>query len=448
MSASVSPLPALISRSGSSPRRDEAVTEDAAASIFADRYGQTFKFNGTEGKWLRFTGSHWEPDRRKTCPEAIRVTLREVAPERLHNSKSMKGVEQICKSAPQFASVSEDFNSDPLQLATPDGTIDLQTGRLRVARREDLNSHCTSVGPKDSKPAHWLRFLEEATGGDREYQRFIQQCLGYSCTGLTHEHALFFLHGEGGTGKSTLVNTAAQVLGSYAMTAPMDTFTASKIDRHSAEIAMMHSARMVTANETEQGRTWAAARIKSLTGGDPITARFMRQDFFSYLPKFKLFFVGNFAPSFETVDEAMRRRFYVLPFDVKPQKKDPHLTQKLAAEAGGILSWFIEGCCDWLENGLVVPAKVNAATATYFEEQDLFARWLDERVSRCEPKISTPKSRVLASWNAYRVAAGERAESARDLSQRLRRRGFHEGRSSDHANRERVWFGMEITGDA
>ena len=225
----------------------------------------------------------------------------------------------------------------------------------------------------------------------------------------------------------------------------MDSFVASSFDKHPTDLAMLAGSRLVTANETETGRKWATARIKSLSGGDPISARFMRQDFFTYAPTFKLLFVGNHAPNLEVVDEAMLRRFHVVPFDVKPKVKDLDLPNKLAAEAPQILQWAIEGCLDWQRNGLIVPARVKEATGGYFSEQDLFAQWMNEKIARVpDMKVWTSKAAVLASWNAYRASAGEKPESARDLTQRMKRAGCRDARSPDHSNRQRVWIGIEL----
>jgi putative DNA primase/helicase len=255
---------------------------------------------------------------------------------------------------------------------------------------------------------------------------------------------LFFFYGDGGTGKSTFVNTLQRILGTYARTAPMATFTATSFDKHPTDLAMLAGARLVAANETEQGRSWAAERIKSLTGGDPISARFMRQDFFEFVPKFKLLFVGNNAPNLATVDDAIRRRFIVVPFDIKPKVKDMRLNEKLSAEAPQILQWCIDGCRDWLAHGLVPPDKVMQATAVYFDDQDLFTRWLEERVDRTDSTKTTTKEAALTSWNAFRAIAGDRPEQAQDIAQRLRRAGFTDGRSRDRTNRKRVWLGMEL----
>lgn len=148
----------------------------------------------------------------------------------------------------------------------------------------------------------------------------------------------------------------------------MDTFTASRGgDKHPTDLAMLHGARVVTATETEEGRQWAEARIKAMTGGDPVTARFMRQDFFTYLPAFKLMIAGNHKPGLANVDEAARRRFNIVPFSHKPPKPDRELEKKLQAELPAILRWMIEGCLDWQAHGLIRPQVVIDATADYFE---------------------------------------------------------------------------------
>ncbi len=117
-------------------------------------------------------------------------------------------------------------------------------------------------------------------------------------------------------GKSVLLKTVADILGDYHKTASIETFTASNTDRHPTDLAGLRGARLVTAIETEEGRRWAESRIKTLTGGDRVSARFMRQDFFEFTPQFKLVIAGNHKPSLRSVDEAIRRRFHLIPFAV------------------------------------------------------------------------------------------------------------------------------------
>ena len=169
----------------------------------------------------------------------------------------------------------------------------------------------------------WRAFISEVTCGDAEVSRFLQQWCGYSLTGDTSEQALFFGCGPGGNGKGVFLNTVSRIIGDYAVAAAMDTFTESDFPKHSTELAMLRGARLVTASETEEGRAWAESRIKQMTGGDPITARFMRKDNFTYTPQFKLTIVGNHSPSLRNVDEAMRRRLRIIPFQYSRPEARP-----------------------------------------------------------------------------------------------------------------------------
>jgi putative DNA primase/helicase len=158
----------------------------------------------------------------------------------------------------------------------------------------------------------------------------------------------------------------------------METFTSTQSERHPTDVAMLRGARLVTAQETENGRRWAESRIKALSGGDPVSARFMRRNFFTYTPTFKLVIAGNHKPELSGVNEAIRRRIYVVPFTVTITNPDQQLTEKLRAEWPGILAWMIEGCRMWLTNGLNPPEAVKAATAAYLAEEDKIAQWIEE----------------------------------------------------------------------
>jgi P4 family phage/plasmid primase-like protien len=280
------------------------------------------------------------------------------------------------------------------------------------------------VAPADRAdcPA-WRSFLEQATAGDRELMGFLQRWFGYCLTGVTGEHALLFVYGPGGNGKGVLLTTAAGILAGYAATAAMDTFTASKGDKHPTDLAMLHGARLVMTTETEEGRAWAEARIKALTGGDPITARFMRRDFFTYTPAFKLTISGNHKPALRNVDEAARRRFNVVPFLNKPDRPDRELPDKLKAEWPGILRWMIEGCLAWQKGGLQRPKAVLDATAEYFAEQDLLAQWLEECCERGK-EFGEASTALFASWRSFAQQRGEDSGTAKWFATTLERQGF------------------------
>ena len=257
------------------------------------------------------------------------------------------------------------------------------------------------------------------------------------------------IYGGGGNGKGVFLNTITRLLGSYATVAAMDTFVASNNDRHPTDLAMLNGARLVTASETEDGRARAEARIKQLTGGDPITARFMRRDFFTYQPLFKLVIIGNHKPAIRNCDDAMRRRINIVPFTHKPTSPDRELERKLEAEWPQILQWAIDGCLDWQRNGLVRPAVVEAATTEYFADQDLFGQWLEECCS-FHPTVGERGSVLYSSWKAYAEGRGARSFDMKWMADALRRQGFEKKRPP-RVNCKRpaeMWHGLQLTAEA
>ena len=366
---------------------DLELTEDGVALAFEQRHGDALRYCHDTGKWFVWSGTHWQLNRDKQAFTWSRELVRSLNRSAEFKTKAITGkaafagsVEKFAQSARAFAVTAEIWDRDPFLLGTPGGTVDLQTGQLRPARREDYITKRTAVAPAAATDCPtWFAFLRQATAGDNNLILFLQQWAGYCLTGSTREHALMFIYGPGGNGKSVFLNTVSRILGDYCRTAPMDTFTSSNGDKHPTDLAMLRGARLVTATETEEGRAWAESRIKQMTGGDPVSARFMRQDFFTYTPQFKLMIAGNHKPALRNVDEAARRRFNIVPFLHKPEAPDRQLEKKLMDEAPGILRWMIEGCLDWQRSGLERPKIVTDATAEYFEAQDTIGRWMAER---------------------------------------------------------------------
>lgn len=401
------------------------VSEDQIALAFARRHRDRLRFDHSAGRWFEWTGTRWQRNETKLAFHFARELAREMSDGAKGFSKASvaSGVEAFARADPALAVTADLWDRDPLLMGTPAGTVDLRNGALQAARQNDLITKQTGIAPERGEPRRWLQFLSEATAGDGELIRFLQQVAGYCLTGLTNEHALFFIYGPGGNGKSVFLNLLNHVLGDYATTAGMETFTASKNDRHPTDLAMLNGARLVSASETEEGRAWAESRIKQVTGGDKISARFMRQDFFEFVPQFKLVIVGNHAPVLGNVDEAARRRFNIIPFTQKPAKPDRDLEDKLKAEAGQILSWAIAGCLDWQANGLVRPEIVKAATADYFEDQDLFGQWVEDHCERDPGKWELPTP-LYNDWADYARAAGDDPGTQRAMSSKLKRAGF------------------------
>src|SRR5262249_31242746 len=174
-------------------------------------------------------------------------------PQTMRSAKTIAAVERIARADRQIAATTEQWDRDPWSLNTPGGVVDLKTGAIRPARPEDYMTKITFVAPGGECPL-WHKFLKRVTNEDSELERYLQRTMGYTLTGVTDEHQLFFDYGTGANGKSVWLNTAAAVVGDYHCTAPIETFTESNSDRHPTELAMLRGARMVTAIETEEGR--------------------------------------------------------------------------------------------------------------------------------------------------------------------------------------------------
>ena len=422
------------------------LSEDGIALAFAERHAGNLRYCHTSGAWYTRTQTHWRRDdsmaafawARDICREANRLGL-----ANLKKTATAAAVERAARSDRRLAVTSSIWDRDPFLLGTPGGVVDLRTGELRPARADDyITKQCAVAPGKSAEPPRWLKFLEQATCGDQSLIRFLQQISGYALTGDVREHALFFTHGSGGNGKGVFVHTLKGVWGDYATVAPMETFTESHGDRHPTELAMLQGSRLTVSEESEAGRNWNSARIKTLTGGDPVTARFMRQDFFTFLPTWKLLLVGNHQPLLRHVDDALVRRFNIIPFSHKPTSPDRELESKLREEWPDILSWAIEGAIDWQANGLVRPAVVAKATSSYFENQDLAGGWIDEHCD-VSPRHSETLKRLFESWAAFADANGVNPGKSQTLSDELGRRGFE--RIRDTAGiRGRGFLGLRL----
>ncbi len=420
---------------------DESVwgTEDALALAFTRRYHRDWRYVATWGRWLVWDGCRWRTEDTLAATDLIRSVCRHAALKaanpkvaaKLASASTVSGVERLARADRRHAATTEEWDADPWLLNTPGGVTDLRSGRKRAHDRADRMTKITTATSGGDCPI-WLQFLDEVTGGDKELQAYLQRMVGYALTGSTREHALFFLYGTGANGKSVFVNTLATILGDYATNAPMDTFMETRTDRHPTDMAGLRGARFVAAIETEQGRRWAESKVKNLTGGDKIAARFMRQDFFEFFPQFKLFVAGNHKPAIRNIDEAMKRRLHLIPFTitVPPEKRDKHLQQKLLAERDGILAWAVQGCLEWQRIGrLDPPQQVLDATEEYFEAEDALGRWLEERCV-IEANAKSLTAELFSDWKQWADSAGEFIGSQKRFSDLLLTRGIEKWRNT------------------
>jgi putative DNA primase/helicase len=307
-------------------------------------------------------------------------------------------------------------------------TYDLRTGIGRPPDPLDYITKKTACrcAPPGTPHPQWTKFLNRVTNDNAELADFLKRWCGYCCTGFTSEHVFVFAYGTGANGKSTFVNTIHGIMGSYATIADMSTFLASNSERHPTDLAKLRGARLVVAIETQKGRRWDETKIKTLTGGDKITARFMRQDFFDYTPTFKLLICGNHKPRLSSVDEAIRRRLLLVPFTVQIPlaERDKNLPDKLRTEWPAILRWMIDGCLDWQRIGLAPPKIVLNATEEYFAEQDTLQQWIDDCTENGGEFAITRTGELFMSWKDWCEKRNLKAGSEMSFSTALAEKGF------------------------
>jgi putative DNA primase/helicase len=421
---------------------DKAVwgTEDALALSFTRHYQKDWRYVAAWGKWLMWDGQRWRSEDTLAASDLVRhvcrhASLKAASPKtaaKLAGASTIGGVERLARSDRRHAGTTDEWDADIWLINTPGGVIDLRTGRMREHQRSDrMTKICTATLQSGSTCPTWMAFLSDVTAGDASQIAYLQKIFGYCLTGSTQEHALFFLYGTGANGKSVFVNTLFTIMGDYAANAPMDTFMESRGDRHPTDLAGLRGARFVGATETEQGRRWNESKIKEITGGDRVSARFMRQDFFTFFPQFKLLIAGNHKPAIRNIDEAMRRRLHLIPFTitVPPEKRDKDLQNKLLAERNAIFEWGVQGCLAWQREGLSLPDSVVSATKEYFEAEDALGRWLEERCVRV-PSAKSLTTELFTDWKQWAEAAGEFVGPQRRFSDLLLTRGLEKWRNS------------------
>ena len=405
-------------------------TEDEIATVFTKLYGLDWKYSTAWGQWYSWNGQRWVQDNLLRFSYEVRAVCRvasgfaNIAQQNLRakiaSASTVSNIDRLVRADPNHAISTEKWDADPMLLNTTGGIINLVTGQIYPHDRNKYLTKSTTALPT-GECIKWLEFLSDITNGNKELISYLQRVIGYCLTGLTSEHALFFLYGTGANGKSVFLNVISAILGDYAKTAPMETFMDTRSDRHPTDLAGLRGARLVCAIETEQGRRWNESKIKAITGGDTISARFMRQDFFEFKPQFKLLIAGNHKPSISNVDEAMSRRIHLIPFTtyIPPEKRDKQLTDKLLNERDGILAWAVKGLLSWQElKGLNPPNIVTEATKEYLNAEDAVGRWLED-CCEIDNAAFTSSKFLFESWKNWANEFGEYIGSIRKLSDQL-----------------------------
>ena len=380
-------------------------------------------------EWMVNSGTHWKKDEslrrftaaKSVCKGAAAGLGSAKLAGKICSAGTHSAILSLARSADGIVTGIEEWDKHPMLLNTPAGVIDLETGR-EVSRDGLLFTQVAGASPAATATPIWDKFLHEVFAGDLEMVEFMQRMGGYSLTGSIKEQKLFFLHGNGANGKSVFLDVLRALGGQYSYNLPSEALMTSKHESHPTMLASLHGKRLAISSEIEESAHWAEARIKAMTGDETMTARYMRQDFFTFRVSHKHIIAGNFKPRLKGDDFAMVRRMVLIPFSQRFEgaRRDNNLPDKLKAEYPGILAWFIEGARKWAASGLAIPAAITEASQEYMAEQDDIGLWIE---SRCERVPGHPElaSSLFASFESWKRDNGEHAGSAKTFSQRLER---------------------------
>lgn len=446
------------------------LTDLGNAERLVNRHGDDLHFIRSLG-WYTWDGSRWARDESGEAMRRAKDTVRGMYADAatVQDTKAREALAEhaiksehvarlgamltLAESDARIALVAAKLDTDPWLLNVANGTVDLKTGTLLAHRRADLITKITPVAydPTATCP-RWQQFLVEVQP-KVEIRAYLKRLIGYAATGVIREHVFPIPYGAGRNGKGVFTNTVGYVLGEYSRIVPTELLMAKQFDDHPTGRMVLLGCRLALASETEQHRKLAIALVKQLTGGDPITAHYMRKDFVTFEPTHKLILSTNHRPVITETKDAIWDRVHLIPWDQRfpPDKQDKALGEKLRAEAPGILRWIVEGCLEWQRIGLSPPPVIVAATDQYRKDMDLLGDFLAE-ICVLDPVAQVARPTLRRAYEAWAEEVGQKfTMDPKGFADALRERGCLEASSLREPGRKtpvRGWKGIRLRTEA
>ncbi|HDR7391248.1 TPA: DNA primase [Bacillus toyonensis] len=433
------------------------LTELGNAERIAYYHGENVRYCN-ELEWLIWNGKHWHEDSKRQIEAITAKTLRAIygeakATEDKYQSKLLHDWAKKCERRsirinsildvrPMVSVKKKELDSHNFLFNCDNGVIDLKTGELLPHDRDLLLTKLSPIKyDKNADCPNWKAFMEsifKTPAGKPDYEliKYLQKAIGYSLTGVTKEQVMFFLFGNGRNGKSTFINIIQDLLGDYGRQTNSDTFLKKRNDSGiNNDVARLDGARFVSAVESEEGQQLSEALVKQITGGEKMSARFLRQEYFEFTPEFKVFFTTNHKPIVKGSDEGIWRRIMLIPFTVTiPKDKiDYDLPDKLAKEMPGVLRWAVEGCMKWQTEGLRAPEAVKAATAEYREDMDILAPFIEENCT-VNSSVRIEAKSLYENYTKWCYQNNELELKNRAFYRQLEIRGFKKEKGTGNKN--------------
>ena len=441
-------------------QRDFKLTDLGNAERLVYHFGEQIRYCHAWKRWLIWDGVRWVVDQSgqiyQLAKKVVRKIYREVqsvndSDERRSISRHASASESDRRIAAMISLAQSEvpirpelLNAAPWLLNCLNGTVDLRTGRLLPHTMEHF---ITKLAPVNYDPKagceRWLEFLGRIMDGNEQLISFLQRAIGYALTGETSEQCLFIFHGSGANGKSTFLQAISSILGDYAMSTPTETLLVKRRGAIPNDVARLKGSRFVVACEADAENRLAESLIKQMTGGDTISARFLHQEWFDFDPTHKVFFGTNHKPVIRGTDYAIWRRIRLVPFEITiPEaERDKALPERLKEEADGIFAWAIQGCLYWQKRGLGAPEEVQEATASYRDEMDILADFLNDRCQE-RPETQVSSKELYDAYTGWCQDNGQEPIGQRAFVSALREKGFKQHRIGGRG--VRGWLGLEL----
>ncbi|MDG5467276.1 phage/plasmid primase, P4 family [Deltaproteobacteria bacterium IMCC39524] len=425
------------------------LTDQGNAELFRERCSDKVRYCSEVKQWMIWNGKQWKVDStnqvHNLAVEAIKglydearnhkdlVRCKELSDWASKSLSSYRISSLLTMAEPLMPICMSDLDSHQWLLNVQNGVIDLRTGEL-LPHNKDLwlsNILPASYQPQSQCP-QWLKFLNEIMGGNKELIKYLQKAIGYALTGSTSEQCMFILFGGGANGKSTFLKTVLYLLGDYGANMQADSLMAKKYEGIRNDIARLKGRRFVTSSEGKRGHVLDEALIKQITGGDPVTARFLRQENFEFMPEFKVYLATNYKPEIRGADHGIWRRLRLIPFSVRiaENRKDMELDKKLLGEIDGILNWAVEGCLLWQREGLCSPQIMEDAVKQYRSEMDVLTDFIDT-CCVSSPGLRIKKTPFYEKYKVHCYEYGAKPLAVKALRSELLQRGFIEKTLND-----------------
>lgn len=438
------------------------LTDTGNASRFATQHAGVMRYCWPRRRFYVWTGKVWEPDAEGHVYALAKETARGMLADALQASTDearktlgawalkseseprLRAMVDLARSEPALVVAPAALDADPWLLNVENGIINLKSGDLGP---HDPAALCTKLAPvvyaSDATCPRFTKALNMIFAGRGPLIEFMRRCLGYALVGVAPEQVIIVLHGLGANGKTTLLKIIHTILGPYAVSTPPESLLVKREAGIPNDLARLAGARMVSAVEVDGGRRLAENLVKTVTGGDPIVARFLNREFFEFRPTFTLFLSVNRKPRITGRDHAIWRRVRLVPFTVTiPEgEQDRTLAEQLVADEGpGILRWLVQGCLAWQREGLGLPEDVRVATAAYRSEQDTLAGFLADRCILA-PGCHVGGSALYAGYAAWAGTGGEHILSRSEFREAL----LHRDGIVEHRTKTvRGWHGLRL----